>query len=179
MADKTSIMETSTAADYVAIADRLKEAMASVCTPVSVVTGIDGHRPHGTTVSAFASLSMNPPMVLVSLDRGSNLLEIVRATGKFGVNILGSTSAKEALNFARKNEDKFDGVEWAIDHGVPRLSRSAAWVACEVADVVDGGDHVIVLGAVVGADHGAGEPLTYYRRAFGTHRALAAMDEGN
>lgn len=79
--------------------DRFRKVMASVVTPVSVVTAMSGGEgdglPHRTTVSAFASLSMNPPMVLVSLDRASDLLALVRQTGRFGVNVLGAHAALE------------------------------------------------------------------------------------
>ena len=88
---------------------RFRDAMATVCTPVAVVTAMDGHRPHGTTVSAFASLSMTPPSLLVSLDRGSELLGLVLGSGFFGMNVLGSSQSGLAGKFARKGADKFDG----------------------------------------------------------------------
>jgi flavin reductase (DIM6/NTAB) family NADH-FMN oxidoreductase RutF len=88
-----------------------RDLMASVCTPVSVVTTIDGDRPHGTTVSAFASLSADPPMVLVSLDRASALLALVREHRMLGLNILASEQASLAMAFARKGDDKFAGVD--------------------------------------------------------------------
>lgn len=68
----------------------LRDAMAAVASPVAVVTAMDGRRLHGTTVSAFASVSLTPPMVLVSLDNQSQLLAIIRRTGRFGLNVLGS-----------------------------------------------------------------------------------------
>jgi flavin reductase (DIM6/NTAB) family NADH-FMN oxidoreductase RutF len=152
---------------------RFREVMAGVATPVSVVTSMDDGLPVGTTVSAFASLSMSPPMVLVSLDRGSDLLSVVRQAGRFGVNVLGSTQSALALAFARKGgTGKFAGVRWEPDHGLPRLPGTPAWLACEVAALVDGGDHVVALGTVVAADTCAAAPLTYHGRVFGTHAAL-------
>src|SRR5438105_11403406 len=89
--------------------DAFREVMASVCTPVSVVTAMADHLPHGTTVSAFASLSLDPPMVLVALDRGSDLLALVRRTGRFGLNVLSGAQSHLALRFARKGGTaKFD-----------------------------------------------------------------------
>jgi flavin reductase (DIM6/NTAB) family NADH-FMN oxidoreductase RutF len=155
---------------------RFREVMAGVATPVSVVTASAGGRPHGTTVSAFASLSMDPPMVLVSLDRASDLLALVREAGGFGVNVLGADQSALALAFARKGSDKFDGVPWGTDHGLPRLQGAPGWLACEVAGLVDGGDHVIALGVVVCADTLTGQPLTYHGRVFGTHTALDPVD---
>src|SRR4051812_47150351 len=99
-----------------------REVMAGVCTPVSVVTAMADGIPHGTTVSAFASLSMDPPMVLVSLDRSSDLLAVVRTAGRFGLNVLSSSQSTLALRFARKGGvGKFAGVRWDIEAGVPRL----------------------------------------------------------
>ena len=150
-----------------------RDVMAGVATPVSVVTAMVGGQPHGTTVSAFASLSMDPPMVLVALDRGSDLLALVRRTRRFGVNVLASTQSALALAFARKGGSaKFDGASWHVDGGVPRLPEALGWLVCEVAELVDGGDHVVVLGLVVAADTAGGLPLTYHGRVFGTHAAL-------
>lgn len=150
-----------------------REAMASLCTPVAVITAMDGARPHGTTVSAFASLSMSPPSLLVSLDQGSDLLALVRRTGAFGVNILGSDQANLAGCFARKGQDKFAGIEWSIADGVPRLAGVPGWCACEVAQAVEAADHVVVIGTVRSVDSLGLAPLTYHRRTFGTHQALS------
>jgi flavin reductase (DIM6/NTAB) family NADH-FMN oxidoreductase RutF len=155
-----------------------REVMAGVCTPVAVVTALDGDRPHGTTVSAFASLSLEPPMVLVSLARSSNLLAIVRATGRFGLNVLGSTQAALAARFAGKGASKFDEVAWSEDHGLPRLDGAPGWLACEVSELVAGGDHLVALGIVVGAATAEKLPLTYHRRVFGTHAPLAEASAG-
>ncbi len=151
---------------------RFREVMAGVATPVAVITAMADRVPHGTTVSAFASLSMTPPMVAVCLDRGSDLLAMIRTTGYFGVNVLGADHSALALTFARKGgAAKFDHVEWTADHGLPRLP-GAAWLACRVNRFVDGGDHVIVLGDVQAAEAQEADPLTYHRRIFGTHTAL-------
>jgi flavin reductase (DIM6/NTAB) family NADH-FMN oxidoreductase RutF len=157
-----------------ALQDRFRAVMASVCTPVSVVTSLDDGLPHGTTVSAFASLSMDPPMVLVSLDRGSDLLGIIRASGRFGLNVLGSNQSQLALNFARKGGvGKFAGVPWEVEGGVPRIPGAGGFLACAVDRLIDGGDHVVVLGTVLTADTVEGPPLTYHARVFGTHATLA------
>ena len=145
--------------------------MAGVATPVSVVTTLADGRPHGTTVSAFASLSLSPPMVLVSLDRGSGLLARLTGGSVFGVNVLGSGQADLALAFARKGADRFTGVDWVADGGAPRLAGSPGWLACTVTQLVEGGDHVIVLGEVRTAARADAAPLTYHARTFGTHAA--------
>ena len=151
------------------LAEEFRAVMAGVPTPVSVVTTLTGGRPHGTTVSAFASLSMTPPMVLASLDRGSELLARLGEGGVFGVNVLGSEQAPLAVRFARKGGEKFSGVDWAVDTGAPRLTGSPGWLACTVSQLVDGGDHVVVLGEVRAAATDGGPPLTYHARTFRTH----------
>jgi flavin reductase (DIM6/NTAB) family NADH-FMN oxidoreductase RutF len=154
--------------------DVFKDVMACVAAPVSIVTALSGAEvPFGATVSAFSSLSISPAMVLVSLDRRSRTLDAIRGSGRFGLNVLGADQAGTALSFATQGGvDKFRGTRWSIDHGVPRISRSAAWIAATVADLVDGGDHVVVLGRVAAAEAeetGDRAPLVYYRRSFGTH----------
>ncbi|WP_329568415.1 flavin reductase family protein [Streptomyces sp. NBC_01361] len=156
-----------------------RDAMATVASPVAVVTAMDGHRPHGTTVSAFASLSLTPPMVLTSLDNRSQLLTIIRRTGRFGLNILGAHQADLADVFARSGPDKFDGVTWSPSQELPRLPGSAAWIAAEVDDYVGAGDHTVLLAHVHAAEQGKDDlgifrPLTYHHRSFGTHTPLAS-----
>lgn len=150
--------------------EALVTVMAGVPTPVSVVTTLEDGVPYGTTVSAFASLSLDPPMVLVSLDHRSGLLAVLRRSGRFGLNVLGEGQADLALAFARKGgTEKFTGVPWDAEGGVPRLPGAVGFLSCEVTDLVTGGDHVIVLGGVVRGDAVDAAPLTYHGRSYGTH----------
>ena len=150
-------------------ADLFRAVMGSVCTPVSVVTAFDGVRPHGTTVSAFCSLSLNPPLVLAALDENSALLQVLRSSSRFGLNVLSHRQDSVAGRFATKGDDKFQDVNWESRSDVPHIVDSACWFACEVQQLVPGGDHTIVIGRVVETDHVELAPLTYHRRAFGTH----------
>ncbi|MGN5236461.1 MULTISPECIES: flavin reductase [unclassified Rhodococcus (in: high G+C Gram-positive bacteria)] len=150
-----------------------REAMASVATPVSVVTTTWEGEHYGATVSAFSSLSMDPPMVLVSLDKRSALLTAMRSAGRFGLNILAASQASTASRFASgRGVGKFEGVKWRPDAGLPRIDGALSWLACDVVEVVEGGDHLIALGAVASVEACEGFPLTYHRRVFGTHLAL-------
>jgi flavin reductase (DIM6/NTAB) family NADH-FMN oxidoreductase RutF len=156
-----------------------REAMSDVATAVTVVTSHVGGVPHGTTVSAFASLSMTPPMVLVALDRSSSLLRVIRQSRRFGVNVLGRHQAGLGLAFARKGgAEKFDGVAWSFDGVLPRLARAPGWIACEAAEFIEGGDHMVVFGRVLAAEALGGDPLTYHARTFGTHRLVPAAVAG-
>ena len=150
-----------------------RNTMAGVCTPVSVVTTTWRDQPFGTTVSAFTSLSIDPPMVLVSLDRRSELLTRIRESGIFGLNILASHQPDVASTFAKKGgSGKFTDVAWKFDDGLPRIPGTNGFVGCEVAELVEAGDHVVVLGHVRRADTSERAPLTYHSRAFGTHAGL-------
>lgn len=133
--------------------------MAGVSTPVTVVTTSDDD-PHRTTVSAFASLSLAPPMVLVSLDRQSELLARVERTGQFGVNVLSSAQAELALRSARRGDDRFEGLLWYEESGCPRLEGAAVWLGCHLADLVDGGDHRLALADVLRVRVGGSQALT-------------------
>ncbi|NUS25132.1 MAG: flavin reductase family protein [Streptomyces sp.] len=152
----------------------LRDAMATVTSPVAVVTALDGTRPHGTTVSAFASLSLTPPMILVSLDNQSRLPAIIRHTRRFGLNVLGHHQIDLATAFARAGRDKFQGIPWTPSQDLPRLPGSAAWLAAEVDTYVPGGDHTVLLARAVAAERGPGNPnpFTYHQRSFGTHTPL-------
>jgi flavin reductase (DIM6/NTAB) family NADH-FMN oxidoreductase RutF len=162
-------MRSDTAVD---LSVSFRNVIAAVATPVCVVTALSGRGPHGTTVGAFAALSRNPPMVVVSLARTSELLAVIRCTLRFGVNVLGSAHADWAAAFARKGgAAKFAGVPWTLDGELPRLPDTG-WLACRVARLVDGGDHVLVLGDVLAAQPTDEPPLTYHCRMFGTHAAL-------
>ncbi|MEV0528831.1 flavin reductase family protein [Streptomyces sp. NPDC050439] len=146
--------------------------MAGVCSPVTVITTLDGERPRGATVSAFASLSLDPPLISVALAEDSALLTSVRRTGRFAVNVLARSQEEEALRFARRGVNRFAGTGWSLDEGLPRLVGSAGWLACEVAQTVRGGDHVLLFGLVTHAARADELPLVYAQRRFGTHSAL-------
>ena len=149
-----------------------RDLMAGVCAPVTVVTtAVDG-MPHGATVSAFASLSLRPPMVTIALDRNSVLLERILAAGRLGVSVLGRAQDELALAFARRAVDRFAGVEWRMEHDLPRLLEAPGWMACDLADTVQGGDHILLLAEVVECATVVAPPLVYGHRTFGTHSAF-------
>lgn len=152
------------------LAAGFKDAMAALCSPVTVVTARreDG-TPCGVTVSAFASLSLEPPMVTVALDRRSSLLPALTATGRLGVCLLGADDHELALTFAAAGTDRFASVPWYPENGLPRLSEAPVWLECAATRLVEGGDHVLVLATVLAADHRDAPTLAYQNRRFGTH----------
>lgn len=150
-----------------------RDLMAGVCGPVTVVTATDGPTPLGATVSSFASLSLSPPMVTVALDRRSSLLTRILHTGRFGVNVLGRGHDEVAMAFAQRDADRFAGIDWRVDNDLPRLTEAPGWMACGLAQAVDGGDHMLLLGEVIAAETRTAAPLVYGYRTFGTHSAYA------
>lgn len=149
-----------------------KSIMGTLCKTVTVVTTMAGDRPHGTTVSAFSSLSLEPAMISVALDRKSRLLAYAEQTGRIGVNFLGTEQGDLALAMAGKGQDKFDSVDWSLCDGLPRIGGALGWLACDIAQFVPGGDHVVLFGTVTHTAHEKGLPLVYGHKLFGTHSAL-------
>jgi flavin reductase (DIM6/NTAB) family NADH-FMN oxidoreductase RutF len=151
--------------------DALREAMARFPTAVTVVTAIGPAGPAGATANAVASLSLDPPMMLAALDLGSRTLIALEDAQTFGVNVLAADQADLARRFSTKepHPEKWEGVEWSERAGVPMIEASAIWLACELTDVHDGGDHVIVTGLVTDLEAGNGEPLMFHR---GEYRPL-------
>lgn len=153
--------------------EQFRELMSRVCGPVVVITTLWQGQPAGTTVSAFMSLSMRPPMVLLALDRTSRLLDKVARARQFGVNVLGTHQQDLARVFASKGDDKFSGVAWSHHRAAPRIHGTLGWARCEVTLTAPGGDHVIIVGSVTDIATAEGSPLIFGRRAFGAHTALS------
>lgn len=141
--------------------------MARVPAPVTVITTEFDGSPAGTTVSAFASLSIAPPMVLFALDNRGGMIERVRAAGRVGINLLSGGQESIALRFASRTlPDRFAGLGWREDHGLPRIDGAVAWLRCEQLTFVDGGDHTVVLGTVTDAQTDGDFSLSYHLRQF-------------
>jgi flavin reductase (DIM6/NTAB) family NADH-FMN oxidoreductase RutF len=145
-----------------------RAAMSLLPTGVSVVTAFAGGEPAGATAGAVASLSLEPPMMLACLDRGSRTLEAVRGSGRFGVNVLAASREDLAHRFSTKEHPtvKWDGVEWSERSGVPWLAGTVAAVACELGELHEGGDHVIAVGGVIELEAPGGDPLVFWGGAY-------------
>jgi flavin reductase (DIM6/NTAB) family NADH-FMN oxidoreductase RutF len=148
--------------------DVFRRAMSHLPTGVTVVTALGDGGPSGLTANAVLSLSLDPPLMLAALDRGSRTLRTVEEAGRFGVNVLAADQAELARSFSTKleMEEKWDGVAWRERGGIPALDGIVVWVGCELRDVLAGGDHVIVTGAVLDVAARDGDPLIFYRGAY-------------
>jgi flavin reductase (DIM6/NTAB) family NADH-FMN oxidoreductase RutF len=149
--------------------ERTRELMAGICTQVTVVTTSEGGTPQGATVSSFAALSLHPPLITVAFERTSTLLQRILRVGRFGVNLLGHGQDELAMQFARRDVDRFACTAWYFDAGLPRIHGGVGWIACDLYQTVDGGDHLLLLGLITRAQHVQLPPLVYAHRTFGTH----------
>ena len=166
------------ASDNSAIDPRdFRNALGSYGTGVTIVTamGPDGN-PYGVTCNSFASVSLNPPLVLWSLGMFSQRLTIFQNASHFTVNVLSVSQQALAMQFAKSSGEKFNGVEWTPGLGnAPVIAGSVATFQCRAANRYYGGDHVIFLGAVEAYAYTKQEPLLFSRGAFG--RFIAGDDK--
>ena len=133
-------------------------------------------RPTGLTVSAFCSVSLDPPQVLVCVDHKSQSYPALRDRDRFAVNFLGERHEDVSRRFATTRLDKFDGVPHKLSsHGVPLLEGALAQLECRTVSRHVEGDHTILVALVEEARNGAGEPLLYFR---GKYRGLADTPSG-
>ena len=141
-----------------------RRAMSLIPTPVTVVTASGSDGPAGATANAVSSLSLEPMLMLACLDRGSRTLLAVQAANSFGVNVLGAGQEDLARAFSTKAPvaEKWEGVGWSDLGGVPAIQGAIVRVACELQDVIAGGDHVIVTGAVRRLETDPGPALVFH-----------------
>ncbi|WP_067736883.1 flavin reductase family protein [Novosphingobium naphthalenivorans] len=143
--------------------------MASVPAPVTVVTtAVDGI-PSGATVSSFASLSLDPPLVSIGLIEGSRLLRDIRRSRRLMINLLSHDQENAALQFASRAEDRFLGIGWTWESGLPKLDGVASYAECVVESDLPAGDHAMIFCKVLECRLTDTPPLIYGARKFGTH----------
>lgn len=156
--------------------DIFRDVIGRFASGVTVITTTADGRDFGTTASAVSSLSMEPPMLLVCLNTTSDTQAAILVSGVFGVNILAEQQGQIAYQFAKKGQDKFDGVGVVRGPlGVPLVADALAHLECEVDETVTGGTHTVFLARVGHAAGTEGAPLTYFRGRFG--RLESALDE--
>lgn len=149
-----------------------RAAMSRFASGVTIVTAYDGDgEPRGFTASAFCSLSVDPPMVLLCVGRDADSHPVFVAADRFAVSILRPEHRDLALRFAAKGDDKFAGGEFEKGPaGLPVLCDALATVECRVDGRFPGGDHTILTGVVeavaLGATDVTGSALTHYQREF-------------
>jgi flavin reductase (DIM6/NTAB) family NADH-FMN oxidoreductase RutF len=155
--------------------DQLRDAMRRWATGVTVVTAAHENVYHGMTVSSFTSVSLDPPLILVSLERSTRTRQLVLDSAHFAVNVLHAGQEDISDRFAGRIpdvDDRFVGLEFhTLESGAPLLEDALAWLDCRVSAVIEMATHTIIIGHVIAVrapalDEGDGDPLLYYNRSY-------------
>jgi flavin reductase (DIM6/NTAB) family NADH-FMN oxidoreductase RutF len=154
-----------------------REVFGRFATGVAVITSAAPEGVGGMTANALCSLSLDPLLALVCFDNGARTLPLVRISGRFGVNVLTAEQEDVAGVFASKlpEDEKLEGTAHRIEYQVPILDGALAWAACEVRELIAGGDHTIAIGEVKELGLGEGDPLLWYG---GRYRVVTLAPDG-
>ncbi|MFN2588066.1 MAG: flavin reductase family protein [Actinomycetota bacterium] len=156
-------------------AGEFRSALRKFASGVTIVTVAGEGELHGMTASSFASVSLDPPLVLVCLDQTSHTRALVAQTGTFAVNVLRSDQEETSRAFARSGLKPFATVPHRTgDNGAPVLDEAIAVLECSTRETFEAGDHDVVLGEVTAAWVADGDPLVYYD---GAYRSLTSSSD--
>ena len=160
-----------------------RRALGNFATGVTVVTAADASgRKVGVTANSFNSVSLDPPLILWSIEKRSTSHAVFEAATHFAVNVLAADQIDLSNNFARPREDRFAEIEYqAGAGGAPVLADCSARFECEKYQQVDGGDHWIMIGKVVAFDDCGRSPLLYHQGAYSMvlpHTRMTRREEG-
>jgi flavin reductase ActVB len=147
-----------------------RDAMSRFASGVTIVTTTDSSGANsGFTASAFSSLSLNPPLILVCLDRKADCFPAFAEATTFGVSILAEPQQDIAMRFATRGADKFSGggLVPGPTTSIPLVEGALAQLECGMHAQLDGGDHIILVGAVKTATVSDAKPMVHYSRQFG------------
>lgn len=154
-----------------------KKAVGSFVTGITVVSATSDLGPVGFTCQSFTSLSLNPPMILISVAKTSRTYLTISQCKRFCVNILGADAVAIARDFADvEPETRFVKHPWKMNSGGnPVLEAALAWLDCDLSEAIDVEDHLIILGLVlaVGCSESSTDPLAYFRGSFGGFKKLS------
>jgi flavin reductase (DIM6/NTAB) family NADH-FMN oxidoreductase RutF len=163
----------------------LRQTLGSFVTGVTVVATLDSEgAPKGFTGNSFTSVSLDPPLLLVCVDKGAGCYPAFTSTAKFGVNILCGDQQHVSSRFASKSADNFSEIAWVSGiTGSPILPDSTAWLDCQLHDRLEAGDHLILIGKVLSFGHSPEkQPLGYHRDsyiAFGPAADARSLSRGS
>jgi flavin reductase (DIM6/NTAB) family NADH-FMN oxidoreductase RutF len=155
--------------NHVVSAAEFRSACGLFASGVTVVTRLlPDESPYGMTVSSFTSVSLDPPLILVCIDRNARFLRDLTPHQSFAVNILSEHQQHVAARFAdRKEDDRFAGIEWTPGwNAVPLIAGVVVTFACKLQQNVESGDHFILIGEVHQIQRHKGSPLVWCDRAY-------------
>ncbi len=157
---------TPRAPAVVEAANTFRQVMGRFATGVTIVTTVERDTVHGMTANGFLSVSLRPPLVLVSLGR-CKMNEMLPRSGRYGVSVLSQGQEHFAAHFAAQKASPIDPT-FTWQGGLPLLEGALAQLVCRVVDVHRAGDHVLWIGEVEYLDHRDDDPLLFYTGRFGT-----------
>ncbi|OQO92568.1 flavin reductase family protein [Saccharomonospora piscinae] len=147
---------------------RFRGVLGKFATGVTVVTA-GPEMPRGMTVNAFSSVSLQPPTILVCVQRSSSMHQAILANDAFAISVLSAEQEWIARHFANRarprGEAEFAAIDWVTGRhtGVRLIADAVAWIECRLAEVYDGGDHSIFLGSVLAIECGTvSDPLLFF-----------------
>jgi flavin reductase (DIM6/NTAB) family NADH-FMN oxidoreductase RutF len=148
--------------------EEFRRALGHFASGVTVVTLKSGDgKPRGITVSAFSSVSLEPPLVMICIDKRSSVHVHLEEGSHFAVNILADDQELISRRFASREEDRFEGVGFSYGvTGSPLLTGALATIECRVVHAYPGGDHTIFVGEVEATGVTDGKPLAYFRGGY-------------
>jgi len=148
---------------------KYRQVLGHFPTGVTVVTAMTDDGPAGMAIGSFSSVSLDPPLVLFCPQKTSGSWNRIKGSGSFCVNILAEDQEDVSRVFASKSDDKFAEIGWKHSgNGAPRITGVLAHIDCDIHEVLDGGDHDIVLGLVTALDVShEGGPLVFFRGGYG------------
>src|SRR3989449_6456168 len=143
---------------------QFRQLLGRFATGVTVVTARDpGGRPVGMTASSVASVSLEPPLVLVSVDRKNDMYPALQAAKRFVLNVLASDQEAVSRRFAEEHPNRFDGIGYReTKHGIPVLEGVLASIECEKQAEAPGGDHTVFFALVTGGSGSDRPPPPHY-----------------
>lgn len=148
--------------------DLFRQVMGNFAAGVTVVTTVGAdQQPFGLTATAFTSLSLVPPLVLVCIGKASETYPYFEPAGMFGVSFLAANQQDVSQRFASSGGDKFADLAWHRGSlGLPLLEGTIGHLECRIVSAHDGGDHTIYVGEVEAAASGSGDPLVYFGSSY-------------
>ena len=163
----------------------LRQALGSFPTGVTVVSCLDkNNNPLGFTANSFTSVSLDPQLISICIDKESFNIDTFSITEHFAVSILSESQQSISTTFATPNEERFKDIDWrSEDTGSPIISNAVAWFDCKTEQVVDAGDHLILIGKIISFDSSPKTPLMYLRGNYVNlgleQKMLLAMENEN
>lgn len=150
--------------------EQVRHAMRAWASGVTIVTAAHKKEQHGMTVSSFASVSLDPPLLMVALQKTTRTSRLVSRAQAFGVTILSAVQREISERFSGRSDelnDRLEGIETeTLDTGAPLIKGGLAYFDCRLRQTMEAGTSIIFIGEVVAARQFEGQPLVYHNRQY-------------